>query len=236
MSAGEYHEAEAQSLIRTFNRVDFLGAVSGIVFVVLANAAFIRNRGVWLIVPFLAFTSAALWLSARRADRGEIFSALVLVALGNWVAAIAVAVMFPFLWPVMVLTVVMPLVLATPFLESSQLVPATATTAFVAGAMAIAGLLNDDGGVIPDLADELELFNRSWRRAGWRPRSPPLPVAARHGSTSTSWRWAAMPHWLSQLSTSPPSRRLPMRRNMRPKVRSPFDSIALPTTNESCCA
>jgi len=157
-SAGEYHEVEAQALIRTFARIDFVGAVTGVVFVVLVNFVFVREPGMWLIVPFLVFTSAALWLSARLADRDEIFSALVLVAVGNWVAALAVAVMYPFLWPVMVLTVVMPLVLATPFLESSQLVPATAATAFVAGAMAIAGLLNDDGGVIPDLADELELL------------------------------------------------------------------------------
>ena len=82
---------------------------------------------------------------------------MTLAVAGNWLVAMVVAAVLPVLWPVMALTVVMPLVLATPYLDRSRLAAMLIGTAAAAGVVSLIGLLNDDGGALPDMADELEL-------------------------------------------------------------------------------
>ncbi|MEM7142907.1 MAG: histidine kinase [Actinomycetota bacterium] len=144
--------------LRQFATLDLAGAVFGLVFVVVANGLIFRVAGVWSIVPFLAILIGALVLARRWLDEGRIIAALWAIAIGNWQIAIAVAVVLPFVWPVMVLAVVMPVVLAAPYLETDALIPWLALTAIVGGLTSIIGLGNDDGGAVPDIEDETELF------------------------------------------------------------------------------
>ncbi len=143
------------SPIATFISLDLRGALLSVVFVVVANALFVRVSGVWLTLVPLAVLVGAL-VMADRSLESDVSKALGWIAVGNWQIAVWVSVLFPFLWPVMALTVLMPVVLATPYLTGRALrwtIGGGAATAGIAGAI---GLVNDDGGVVVDIADGLE--------------------------------------------------------------------------------
>lgn len=148
---------DPQELVGRFIWIDRLGAAIGFVFVVVVNSVFVQVAAVWWTLPFLALVIVALSVADRYLGRGLLARSLAATAIGNWVVAIAIAALLPFLWPVMVLTAIMPLLLATPFLESRQLIVLTSAAALVGGLVAIIGLLSDDSGVLPDIDDVYEL-------------------------------------------------------------------------------
>lgn len=143
------------SSVASFVRTDLLGALAGVAFVVVANGLVVREPAVWLAVPPLVVLAGCL-AAAGRALPEQVNAALALVAGGNWVVAITISSLFPFLWPTMVLTVLLPLVLATPFLERTALRWAIGAAAGVTAAVGAIGLLNDDGGVVVDIDDTFE--------------------------------------------------------------------------------
>lgn len=145
------------TLIGQFIEIDRIGALSGAAVVVVVNLAIIRAPGIWATLPFLAFLVVALGLAGRFLREQRIVATLVAIALGNWAVAIAISALLPFLWPVMVLTVLMPLLLATPHLDARPLVWMIAAGSLVGGLVSIVGLLGDDGGVLPDFDDTAEL-------------------------------------------------------------------------------
>lgn len=82
---------------------------------------------------------------------------LVGLAIVMWLFAIAASAAFPWAFPVLVLVIVFPLVLAIPHLDRATLVPLLVgglVTLAVGGAIALG---NDDGGVFEDIEDEIEL-------------------------------------------------------------------------------
>ena len=145
------------SAIRRFLELDRLGASAGALLVVVGNGFFIQRNGLWLVIPAIAVLVAALSLALRLLDDRPVLLPLALAATGNWFVAMVVAFLLPVLWPVMVLTVLMPLVLATPYITRKQLIPVLVVTALITGVVGTIGLLNDDGGVFPDMEDEFEL-------------------------------------------------------------------------------
>ncbi len=145
-----------RTLISQFIRIDMIGAAGGVAFVTIVNGVAVRERGVWVVVPFLLALIAALAV-ARRLVHTALGPALALVMVGNWIVAVAVSVLFPFLWPVMILAVLLPLVLATPYLAPGTLGVAIAGSAVVGAVVAGIGLLLDDEGVIEDIDDTAEL-------------------------------------------------------------------------------
>lgn len=159
-------ETDARSSLLPFIDLDRAGAVAGLVTVMVANGVFLRVDGVWLVVPFLVGLTMALTLARREAAAERPQASLAWITAGNWVVAAAVALLFPFLWPLMIMTVLMPLVLASPLLRPGQVWPAVGATSMAVGTVALIGLLNDDGGVLPDLADELELLTVAVGLAG----------------------------------------------------------------------
>ena len=143
------------SPIATFIELDLWGGVVGAVFVVLANGLFVQVGGVWLVLVPLSILIGAL-VQAKRTLPTDTVTALAWIAAGNWQVAVWVALLFPFLWPVMALTVLMAVVLATPYVAGRDLRWLIGGGAAVAGLVGSIGLLNDDGGVVVDIADELE--------------------------------------------------------------------------------
>ena len=150
------HEDRSQA--EAFIRYDLWGAAAGLGLVAVVNFFVVQEPGVWAIVPFLLLLIAALSVAQQQLRAGRLVRALGSVMAGNWLIAIAVSVMFPFLWPVMALTVLMPVVLATPYLAGPALVAAIGGGALVAGIAAAIGLVNDDGGIVVDIDDTLELI------------------------------------------------------------------------------
>lgn len=147
----------ADEAIATFLGVDRVGAVAGLIILSVANV-FIGSREVWGIgVAILVLILALTWARSQLGS-GRRSWALAAATGGNWLVAMAVAAVIPQLWPVMVLTVLMPVVLATPLLHARAILGLLVAAAFAAAIVSALGLTGDDGGVLPDLEDELELL------------------------------------------------------------------------------
>jgi len=144
--------------IETFINLDLMGTLGGIVLLIVANGLFVQKASVWIVLPALLILLLALILAKRQAESGALLRALALVTAGNWMVAVVVPVLLPFLWPVMALTVLMPMVLSTPYLNRPQSLATVTVGSLVVGCVATIGLLNDDGGALPDIEDEFELL------------------------------------------------------------------------------
>ena len=140
-----------------FIRLDRIGAALAVVFVLVANLLLVREPAVWWAMPLLIVLNVGLYFASKRFHQQQVLHALILVAVSNWFVALTIPLFFPFLWPVMMLTVLMPLVLASPHLTSKQIVPSIVTAAVLASIVTAVGLLNDDGGVLEDIDDSIEL-------------------------------------------------------------------------------
>ncbi len=143
--------------IETFVRVDLMGALGGTLFVIVVNGVVVRVPAVWLVVPFLAALIGSLALALRMLPDRHLV-ALALVGFGNWSVALGVSALFPFLWPVMILAVLLPLVLATPYLDRRSIRLAATASALMAALVSAIGLITDDGGVVVDIDDTLEFL------------------------------------------------------------------------------
>ncbi len=142
--------------IATFIRIDRIGATLGLAFVAIVNALTYRSALLWLAPAVLILLIAMLTLALHEVRAGRRERALVLTMAGNWVTALVIPVVLPFLWSIMILVAVMPLVLAAPHLPLSRLTPAIAAASLTAAVVAIIGLVSDEGGAIPDIDDALE--------------------------------------------------------------------------------
>ena len=147
---------EVRRSIEVFVFIDLLGACAGAIFLAVANGVIVRSWLLWLVLATLLVLIGCLLMARRQLALGELFGPLVLVTGGNWLVALVVAIALPSLWPVMILTVVMPLVLATPYLDRPVMLRTLVSGAVMAGIVAAAGLINDEGGAVPDLDDTIE--------------------------------------------------------------------------------
>lgn len=152
-SAGGDHQ---NSKIELFLKLDRLGAIGGVLIVVVANGFWVKEPAIYLILPFLIGLVLALSLALHSLRNGRRSVALWLAAAGNWVVALVVSFLLAFLWPVMILTTFMPLVLAMPYLARKQLVPFMFGAAVTATCICTVGLLRDDESVIEDVDDAVE--------------------------------------------------------------------------------
>lgn len=143
--------------IRTFLGLDRMGAALGLLVVLVVNGLVIQSALVWVIAPALMGLIGCLTLGIRSLDHGQSSRALFLLLLGNWILALVVPVVLPFLWPVMVLTTLMPVVFAAPYFDSKNVLGAVVGSTLVVGVIGATGLALDDGGALPDIDDEVEL-------------------------------------------------------------------------------
>lgn len=144
--------------IAAFLWFDLRAAVAGVVLLIVLNGLFVRVAAIWLILPPLLLLVAALALADRWLAAGRLQGPLALLTAANWLVAITVASVLPFMWPVMVVTVIMPVILVTPYLDSRRLVAVIAGAGATVAATASIGLANDDGGAVPDLVDWAEFL------------------------------------------------------------------------------
>jgi len=144
------------ALVATFIRLDAVCAAVSLVLVVVVNVLFVQSAVLWAVPISLAVLIAALALaeSERRSDR--LTTALGLITAGNSVVAIVTPIALPFLWPVMILVVILPLVLAAPHLANRPLLVMTVGAALSVAAVALIGLIGDDRGSTPDIDENLE--------------------------------------------------------------------------------
>ncbi len=143
--------------VREFIKLDRLSTVVAAAAVFVAHLALFDEALVFVLYPFLGVHFALLTGALHLLDRRGITAALALVAATNWMMAVVVTVMFPWILAVMVLTVVMPLVLATPHLNGRALGWFLGAGALTLGLVGGLGIGNDDGGVLTDIDDGIEL-------------------------------------------------------------------------------
>lgn len=143
--------------IRDFAVLDAISAGIAGVAILIVNLTVVSEPGVYLVPVVMAVLVGALLVARRMVLAGHVIASLALIAASNWATTIVVVGLLPWLLPVMVLTVLMPLVLAIPHLD------ARALSWFLVGAVAtlvaigLLGIGRDDGGVVDDIADEWEL-------------------------------------------------------------------------------
>ncbi|MEE9414735.1 MAG: histidine kinase [Acidimicrobiales bacterium] len=143
--------------IDRFVRFDRAGALVGGVLAAIGNAIFIREPLVYFVLPALSALVLLLTVARQQLGAGEITRSLALITLGNWLVAVVVTFIFSFLWPVMILTTTMPLVLATPHLRARAMLRYILGAATVATSIAVLGISRDDDSAIEDIDDTFEL-------------------------------------------------------------------------------
>jgi|GEM_PF-1696302 len=156
-AAGD-HELHTAANVGRFARVDLVGGAIALVAVIGVNALVVRSGLLWIVPAALIVCVGCLTVAVRIADHGRPLAAIALVTAGHWTLALVVPIALPFLWPIVVLVAVIPLVLAAPHVPLRVLVGMIAGAAAVSAAVAVIGLDADDRGAVPDIADGLELL------------------------------------------------------------------------------
>lgn len=143
--------------VREFIVLDRWSVLFAAIAVLILHLVTIGENNVFWLYPFLLGHAGLLSLALLVFDRGRLDASLVIVAASNWMVAVAVVVLFPWILPVMVLTVMLPLVLATPLLDRRVLPWFLAAGAVVLGVVGVLGVARDDGGILDDVDDAIEL-------------------------------------------------------------------------------
>lgn len=153
------HETFASATIQRFVAVDLVGALALLIVVSALNVAVVRSGLLWSTSAALACLAACLIVAGRRSgETYPVLAAIVLIFSGHALVAVVTPIALPFLWPMLVVSIVIPLVLAAPFVSLRALIALIAATAAVAAVSALIGLRADDAGAVPDIDDDLELF------------------------------------------------------------------------------
>jgi signal transduction histidine kinase len=144
------------AMVATFIRLDGIVAAVSLLVVVVVNLVFVQSAWLWALPASLVVLIAALALaeSERRSDR--LTMALGLITAGNWLVAIVAPITLPFLWPVLILVVILPVVLAAPHLANRPLLVMTVGASLSVVGVALIGLTGDDRGAAIDTDDVLE--------------------------------------------------------------------------------
>lgn len=140
-----------------FIRLNGYGTLASAMLIALANAVFFEEALLYLLPGAVLITFFTLRGAARLHTAQRVPAALGVIAFGNWMVAVVAVFLLPWLLPVMVLTAMMPIVLATPYVERGRLWPFMVGTGAVLTAIGWLGIERDDGGVVEDVADGIEL-------------------------------------------------------------------------------
>lgn len=144
-------------MVATFIRLDGVGALMSLTLVVFVNLLAVDSALLWLVPAGLVVLLGALALAEVERRAGHLTAALAFITAGNWIVAILTPIALPFLWPVLILVVILPLVLAAPHLGVRSLFAMMSGACISVAAVALIGLTGDDRGAIPDIDDVLEV-------------------------------------------------------------------------------
>ena len=140
-----------------FIRLNRWGTVASAVLLALVNVVVFQELVLYAIPAAVMVTFFTLIVASRLLESERVPEALGVVAFGNWMVAVVTVSMVPWVLPVMVLTAMMPIALATPYVERDRLWPFMLGTAAVLAAIGWLGIERDDSGVVEDVADGIEL-------------------------------------------------------------------------------
>ena len=149
--------ASGPSPLGEFIRLNQYGTLAAAAGLAVVNAIFFSEAILYMIPLAVLVTYGLLIVAGRQLQTGRTMQALVVIAAGNWMVAIVTLALLPWTLPVMVLTAIMPIVLATPYVERDRLWPFLVGTGLTLATMGWLGIGRDDDGVVDDVAEGIEL-------------------------------------------------------------------------------
>jgi len=146
------HEEDAAGRLRRAILVDEVAAALGAVAIALLYLGVVRNLWLLSLMIPVGGLAVALRFARREIDRGNPSRAVTIHAVGNWVVGVSVTFVVPFIWPILMLTVLMPLVLAVPHVRRRHLVTLIATSVGIVVAVSLLGLTQMATGITDDVS------------------------------------------------------------------------------------
>ena len=117
-----------------------IAAIAGALLVVLLFLAVVRSGWLLSLAVPIGGLAGGLGVAVRRLDRGDLLASLRIYTACTWVVGVCVTLVVPFIWPTLMLTVFMPLVLAVPYVRRRELVALIGTSVVIVVAVAITGV------------------------------------------------------------------------------------------------
>jgi len=146
------HEEAAAGRLRRAILVDEIAAALGAISIALLYLFLVQNLWLLALVVPVGGLSVALRLVRRSIDRGDTSKAVTVHAVGNWVVGVSVTFVVPFIWPVMMLTALMPLVLAVPYVRRKQLITLIAASVVTVVWVSLLGLTQMATGITDEVS------------------------------------------------------------------------------------
>jgi signal transduction histidine kinase len=139
--------------LRAIILVDIGTALAATVFMVVVRATIVSSAYLTLAAALVAVSGAVMAGGLRPLARGDVRRALWWLAAANWGIAIAAATIATFSWPLMMLTALLPSVLAASLITGKELAFYVVMSVVVSLAVVVVGLLQDFSGLSEDVPE-----------------------------------------------------------------------------------
>lgn len=132
-------DAAGLDRLRRLLRANLIGLWGSVLVLGIMRLTFTADRGLTLSLAVLTVGGLIAVAALACARRGRIAATAALLIAANWISAVGVAVASPFIWPVGLFALVLPIVLLFEFLSDRLLLAALALTVPATGVLAGVG-------------------------------------------------------------------------------------------------
>jgi hypothetical protein len=115
--------AEERRRLRTYLLANLVGVMSAVIGLPILGLTVVDVPEIWADAGFLALAAIVLSLGWRWLSRGRVDQAVLAILVANWTAALGTTYVTPWLLPVNVLAVLLPIMVMFMFLSRRLLVP-----------------------------------------------------------------------------------------------------------------
>lgn len=129
-------DAPAVGRLRRLLRANVIGLWGSVVVLVVMRLTFTSDRGLTLTIAVLVVGGLFALAASACARRGRIASTVALLVVADWISAIGVTIASPFIWPVNLFAIVLPIVLLFEFLTTRLMPSALVLTVLATSALA----------------------------------------------------------------------------------------------------
>ena len=142
-----------QRWMALFIRYDQVAAALGGFALVLVRVFVSETNNLFVLIAMLGVTTATIGSARRPLARGDLEGAVTRIAVADWFAALGVAAFVPWAESVMVLTALMPALLAVPFVDRQRLRVLVAIAVAVSLGVVALSRLQDFSGTVAQMPD-----------------------------------------------------------------------------------
>lgn len=133
--------------LRTIILVDVATAFSATIFMLVIRMTVVSSSYLTVAAGMVAAAGVVMAGGLSPLGRGDVRRALHWLAVANWSIAIAAATIATFSWPLMMLTALLPCVLAASIVSGRDLAAYVAISVVVSVAVVLVGILQDFSGL-----------------------------------------------------------------------------------------